>query len=48
VVAENYSRSTRENALNTARLLAGDTGTLVLMTSDFHMYRALRAFRKAG
>jgi uncharacterized SAM-binding protein YcdF (DUF218 family) len=47
IVVENESRSTRENALAVARLLAGDEGSKVLLTSDYHMFRALRAFRKA-
>jgi uncharacterized SAM-binding protein YcdF (DUF218 family) len=48
VITEGRSLSTRENAVNTARLLAGDTGRKVLVTSDYHMFRAWRAFRKAG
>ncbi len=45
---ENASRSTRENALFTARQLAGESGSKVLLTSDFHMFRAALAFRRAG
>jgi uncharacterized SAM-binding protein YcdF (DUF218 family) len=45
---ERESRSTRENALDTARLLAGDGSRKVLLTSDYHMYRASRAFAKVG
>lgn len=45
---ENQATSTRENALFVARLLAGDKSRKVLLTSDYHMGRALRAFRKAG
>ena len=45
---ERESRSTRENARYTARLLAGDGSRKVLLTSDYHMYRASRAFAKAG
>ena len=48
VVTENASLSTRENAMNTAHLLAGESGSKVLLTSDYHMFRASRAFRKAG
>ena len=48
VVVEDAATSTRENALNAARLLAGDRSSKVLLTSDYHMYRAVRAFRKAG
>lgn len=45
---EQESRSTRENALYVARLLAGDGSRKVLLTSDYHMYRASRAFAKVG
>jgi len=45
---EDRSRSTRENALFTATLLAGAGGRKTLLTSDFHIFRAARAFRKAG
>ncbi len=48
LVVENESTSTRENALNTARILAAEPGRKVLVTSDMHMFRARRAFRKAG
>ena len=45
---EQGSNSTRENALYVARLLAGDGSRKILLTSDYHMYRASRAFAKAG
>jgi uncharacterized SAM-binding protein YcdF (DUF218 family) len=48
IVLEAESASTRENALRTAELLRGETGRSVLLTSDFHMYRAYRCFRRAG
>lgn len=48
LVTEDASHSTHENALYTARLLAGEPGSKVLLTSDYHMFRAVRAFRKAG
>ena len=48
VTTESASLSTRENALYTARLLSGDGSRKVLMTSDYHMLRASRAFSKAG
>ena len=48
VVLEPKSLSTRENALFTKELLAGEPGTKVLLTSDYHMLRAHRAFLKAG
>ena len=48
ITLEEASTSTRENALNVARLLSGTPGTKVLLTSDYHMFRARQAFRKAG
>jgi uncharacterized SAM-binding protein YcdF (DUF218 family) len=48
VTVETTSHNTRENALNVAKLLSGDTSRKVLLTSDYHMYRASRAFAKAG
>ncbi len=48
IVAEWRSTSTRENGIETARLIKGMPGKKVLLTSDFHMYRAIRVFRKLG
>ena len=48
IIAEWQSQSTHENGINTARLVSGMPGTKVLLTSDFHMYRAMRVFRKLG
>jgi uncharacterized SAM-binding protein YcdF (DUF218 family) len=48
ILIETDSTSTRENAVNVARVLAGDGSKKVLLTSDYHMYRASRAFAKAG
>lgn len=48
MMAEWKSTSTRENAINTGRLIAHMPGKRVLLTSDFHMYRAIRVFRKLG
>ena len=45
---EERSRSTRENAQYVSELLKATPGRKVLLTSDYHMYRALRAFHKAG
>jgi uncharacterized SAM-binding protein YcdF (DUF218 family) len=45
---EQASRSTRENALYVKALLGGGGGRTVLLTSDYHMFRARRAFEKAG
>jgi uncharacterized SAM-binding protein YcdF (DUF218 family) len=46
IVAEWKSASTRESGVEMARLLQTMPGKKVLFTSDFHMYRALRVFRK--
>jgi len=48
IVLENHSNSTHENALYAADILKNIRGSKVLLTSDFHMYRSIRAFRKAG
>lgn len=48
IILENDSTSTRENADRCAKILATVPGRNVLLTSDFHMFRATRAFRKAG
>jgi len=45
---ETASHSTRENALYSAQLLKTLPGRKVLLTSDYHMFRAYRAFIKAG
>ena len=48
IVVEDQSTSTRENALYTAELARGMTGPFVLLTSDYHAFRASRAFAKVG
>lgn len=48
IAVEDRSLSTRENAVYTKQLVASDNRRLVLLTSDYHMFRALRTFRKAG
>ena len=45
---ETESHSTRENALKSKAILDKLPGRKVLMTSDYHMFRATRVFRKAG
>ncbi len=42
------SESTRQNALNAAAILQNTPGRKILVTSDTHMWRALRTFRKIG
>lgn len=48
IQVEARSQNTHENALYVKELLAGISGQKVLLTSDYHMFRAYRAFRKAG
>jgi uncharacterized SAM-binding protein YcdF (DUF218 family) len=48
VVVEDRSTTTRENATFTKDLLIGTSGRLVLLTSDYHMWRAEWVFRKVG
>ncbi len=45
---EDEAANTHENAVFTARMLAGATGHIVLLTSDSHMFRARRCFAKEG
>ncbi len=45
---DDKAASTRENALNVAGMLDAKAGTKTLLTSDYHMFRAHRAFEKAG
>jgi uncharacterized SAM-binding protein YcdF (DUF218 family) len=48
ILVENHSNSTRESAVFAKPLLAGRLGRLVLLTSDFHMFRASRCFAREG
>ena len=48
IIAEWQSTSTRENGIVIARLIQDMPGKKVLLTSDYHMFRAIRAFRKLG
>ena len=48
ILVENHSASTRENALFSKPILEKLPGRKVLLTSDYHMYRALRCFQKIG
>lgn len=48
IVAEWGSTTTRENGMAIARMVAGMPGKKVLLTSDSHMFRAIRVFRKLG
>lgn len=47
IQVEDSSSTTRENALNVKKLL-GNPGKITLLTSDYHMFRASRTFRRAG
>lgn len=49
IVLETRSRNTHENAVETARIVADRRwGPLLLVTSAYHMKRALACFRKVG
>ena len=48
ILTESRSLSTRESALNLAPILQQTPGQKILLTSDYHMFRAVRALRKAG
>ena len=45
---EDRSRNTRENALMVRQILGDEPGVKVLLTSDYHMLRAYRAFTRVG
>jgi len=45
---EPRATSTRENALYVGQMLANVSGRKILMTSDYHMFRARRVFARAG
>jgi uncharacterized SAM-binding protein YcdF (DUF218 family) len=48
IFLESRSVSTRENALYTKQMIGAWPGKKVLLTSDYHMFRARRAFEAAG
>lgn len=48
IQTETRSASTRENALFSKALLDAIPGSKILLTSDYHAFRASRVFRKAG
>ena len=48
IIVENESSNTYENAVFSARILEGMAGRKILLTSDVHMFRAERSFRKQG
>jgi len=48
VFLEERSTTTRENAFFTKALIASWPGKRVLLTSDFHMFRAYRTFEAVG
>ena len=48
LVLEQRSQNTHENAMFSAPLLKALAGPYVLLTSDYHMWRAHRAFKQAG
>ncbi len=50
IIIESESRNTRENAVNTKKLLEKDSiqGNFLLITSAFHMRRAKGCFKRAG
>lgn len=48
ILTETSSTSTRENALLTKKLVDALSGKKVLLTSDYHMFRACRTFRRVG
>ena len=47
IEVEDSSTTTRENAIYVKKLL-GSPGKTTLLTSDYHMFRAVKTFQKAG
>ena len=45
---EPRATTTRENALYVRQMLANVSSPKILMTSDYHMFRAKRVFARAG
>lgn len=48
ILTETASMSTRQNALYTKELVKDMQGKMVLLTSDYHMWRAYHVFRRVG
>lgn len=50
IIQESQSRNTRDNAINTAKILKEqfNTNKCIVITSAFHTPRAVRCFQKAG
>jgi uncharacterized SAM-binding protein YcdF (DUF218 family) len=48
IILETESENTRDNAVHSSQIAHALPGPYVLLTSDFHMYRAHRAFTRAG
>ena len=48
VLLDDRSRSTHDHPINCRRMLAPYPGPVVLLTSDYHMFRAHSVFRRAG
>ena len=48
ILTEEASLSTRQSAILTKQLVKDKPGKMVLLTSDYHMFRAHRVFRRAG
>lgn len=48
ILIDPQSSSTRSNGVDTARLIETLPGKRVLLTSDYHMYRARRVFKRLG
>lgn len=48
ILIENQSQTTRDNVEFAKPILASLNGPYVLLTSDYHMYRASRCFQKEG
>lgn len=48
IVEEEFSRNTYENLLNAKEIIDGKGYSVVIVTTDFHMYRTLKIAEKCG
>lgn len=48
ITADTLSPSTHQSGITMAQLLGGSAGKKVVVTSDYHIYRAVRVFRRCG
>ena len=48
ILQESKSKTTQENIVNSKKLIAGDNASVGIITTDFHMFRALQIAHDNG